>query len=448
MSDGNTIVPAAMQDNGISGTTCVAVDAGYFSSEQLSAFTQAELQIVFVTTPVDLKDQHCTVLCLTPALLAAEMTRAQWQAAAPNAVMVVDESVAQAAELQISNQWPTAAITNSLSLAVSMTHQHQLDAMFEAFVVASVTAIEQRDPATSGHSFRVARLTTGLAEALPRSGITRFRSICFTDKQLRELRYAALLHDFGKIGVRENVLIKAHKLSPEHYQAIRERITVETERLKRRALAQQLVMLRSGMDSRTELAAIEKELEEKLATLEAYWAAIREANEPDILQAKPSKTLKTAKNYKLSEQDIPLLTLDEHRVLSIPRGSLTSEERREIESHVVHTYNFLRRIPWPADMAAIPEIAGAHHEKLDGSGYPQGRSQADIPFPSRLMTVADIYDALTAADRPYKKSIPSERAFAVLEDEAKHGKLDADLVKVFIEAKVFSLAGDASMSVP
>jgi len=338
----------------------------------------------------------------------------------------------------LASQAAVAIDNNRLLLAI--------EDMFEGFVVASVTAIEQRDPATSGHSFRVARLTTGLAEALPRSGVARFRSIHFNARQLRELRYAALLHDFGKIGVREHVLVKAHKLTPENYQAIRERINLETERLKRRALAQQLVMLRSGMSSHEELLSIEQELESKLAALDAYWAAIQEANEPDILKSKPSKALKTAKNYTLSEQDIPLLTEAEHRVLSIPRGSLTPEERREIESHVVHTYNFLRRIPWPADLAAIPEIAGAHHEKLDGSGYPRGRTQTDIPFPSRLMTVADIYDALTAADRPYKKSMPSERAFVVLEDEAKHGKLDADLVKIFIEARIFTLTGQETSS--
>lgn len=441
MSDGNMIVSAATQDNGISGTVCVAVDAGYFSGEQLAAFAQAGMQIVFVTSPVDLKDQHCTVLCLTPVLLTAEMARAQWQAAAPNAGMAVDETVAYADEVHISNHWPATAIANTLSLTGCMTRQRQFDAMFDGFVTAAVTAIEQRDPATNGHSFRVAQLTTGLAQALPRSGLVRFRDTQFSDRQLRELRYAALLHDFGKIGVRENVLIKAHKLTPEHHLAIRERITVETERLKRRALAQQLVMLRSGMDSRQELLAIEQELESKLAALDAYWAAIQEANEPEIVKKKPGKALKQAIEYSLSEDGMPLLTAEEQRVLSIPRGSLTPEERREIESHVVHTYNFLRRIPWPADLAAIPEIAGAHHEKLDGSGYPHGHRQADIPLPSRLMTVADIYDALTAADRPYKKSLPSERAFKVLEDEAKNGKLDVDLVKIFIEARVFNLAG-------
>ena len=619
-----------------SGATCIAGETDYFSSAHLTVLAKANLQFVAVKKPADLKNRIYGVLCLTPKLLGNQITRAEWQAAAPDAVLVVDDAVAQPGEARISNKWPAAAIASSLSLAAAMARQRQhvrqltdvgvalssershqalleliltearrlagcdaatifltekhpdgsselvvrlaqnesvkfsfeeqrlpldqtsiagyvtvtgeeinltdayappadmpwrfngsfdqrfgyrtsslyavalripqgeiiggiefinrkrnpskkltspettlsetqpfsddilpllrslasqaavaidnnrlllaIEDMFEGFVVASVTAIEQRDTATSGHSFRVARLTTSLAEALPRSGITRFRSINFSSRQLRELRYAALLHDFGKIGVREHVLVKAHKLTPEHYQAIRERINLEIERLKRRALAQQLVMLRSGMSSRDELLSIEQELESKLTALDTYWAAIQEANEPDMQKNTPSKALKTAKDYKLSEQDIPLLTDDEHRVLSIPRGSLTLEERREIESHVVHTYNFLRRIPWPADLAAIPEIAGAHHEKLDGSGYPRGRTQSDIPFPSRLMTVADIYDALTAADRPYKKSMPTERAFAVLEDEAKNGKLDVDLVKIFVEARAFTLAGEIKSS--
>ncbi|MGH8282508.1 MAG: HD-GYP domain-containing protein [Gammaproteobacteria bacterium] len=444
MSDTSMTAPAAVEDNGISTTSCVAVDDGYFSSELIESFAQSGLRIIFIKTAADLKDQDCAVLCLTPALLSAEMTRAHWQAAAPDAALVVDETFAGADEICISNHWPAAAVAGTLSLAAAMRQQHRhvraLEDMFEGFVLASVVAIEQRDPVTGGHSFRVARMTVGLAEALPRSNLPRFHSTRFTSKQLRELRYAALLHDVGKLEVREHVLVKAHKLTPEHYLAIRERISVEIERLKRRALAQQLVMLRSGMDSRQELQAIEQELQNKLATLDAYWVVIREANEPRVQKKKPGKVLKNVMDYSLSEEGVPLLTAEEQRVLSIPRGSLTTEERREIESHVVHTYNFLQRIPWPEDLAAIPEIAGAHHEKLDGSGYPHGRSAADIPLGSRLMTVADIYDALTAADRPYKKSMPSERAFTVLEDEAKLGKLDADLVKIFVESEVFKLA--------
>lgn len=444
MSDTNIAALAVIQDSGTSSVSCMAVDAGYYSAEQIAVFAQANVQMAFIKTPADLKDQHYAVLCLTPTLLTADMTRSRWQVAALGMAVVVDESLAQTDEIRISNHWPVAAIANTLLLATSLTRQQQLDDMFEGFVLASVEAVEQRDPVTSGHSFRVAGMTTGLAEALPRSGMTRFHATCFTHAQLRELRYAALLHDFGDIKVRETVLVKAHKLTPGHFLAIRERINLETERLKRRALAQQLVMLRSGMDSHEELLAIEQELDSKLATLTAYWAAIQEANEPEIQKRKPGKVLKDALDYSLSEEGTPLLTAEEQRILSIPRGSLTPEERREIESHVVHTFNFLRRIPWPADLAAIPEIAGAHHEKLDGSGYPHGRSAAEIPLGSRLMTVADIYDALTASDRPYKKSMPSERAFAVLQDEAKHGKLDADLVKIFIEAEVFKLASTLS----
>lgn len=424
--------------------TRVAVASGYFSSEQLAALSAAGLSVAVVQAPGDLQTQPCEVLCLTPVLLSAKMTRALWQAAAKDASLVVDETLAGTDEIRVSNHWPAAAIANTLGLAAGIARQRQLDAMFDGFVTAAVTAIEQRDPVTSGHSLRVARMTTGLAEVLPRSGVARFREAQFNERQMRELHYAALLHDFGKIGVRENVLVKSHKLTSEDYQAIHARISVETERLKRRALAQQLVMLKSGMDSRQELQLIEQELQTKLATLEVYWAAIQEANEPpELVRKKPGKALKQAIGYSLSEEGMPLLTAEEQRVLSIPRGSLTPEERREIEAHVVHTYNFLRRIPWPEDLAAIPEIAGAHHEKLDGSGYPRGRTDADIPFASRLMTVADIYDALTAADRPYKKSLPSERAFTVLEDEAKRGKLDNDLVRIFIDAKIYDRATPA-----
>ncbi|MGH8378593.1 MAG: hypothetical protein ACRER7_06530, partial [Gammaproteobacteria bacterium] len=192
-------MPAAIQDSNIPAISRVAVAAGYFSAEQIETFAQSGLQIVFIKTPADIKDHDCAVLCLTPALLAAETTRAHWEAAAPDAALVVDESLAQTDDIRISNHWPAAAIVNTLLLAASLTRQHQLDDMFEGFVLASVEAIEQRDPVTSGHSLRVARMTTGLAEALPRSGLARFHGTCFTHVQLRELKYAALLHDFGDI---------------------------------------------------------------------------------------------------------------------------------------------------------------------------------------------------------------------------------------------------------
>ncbi|MBN1541531.1 HD domain-containing protein, partial [candidate division KSB1 bacterium] len=125
------------------------------------------------------------------------------------------------------------------------------------------------------------------------------------------------------------------------------------------------------------------------------------------------------------------------KFLSIRRGSLGEEERLEIESHVTHTYNFLKRIPWSSNLKSVPDIAYAHHEKLDGKGYPRGLSADEIPLPSKIMTIADIYDALTAWDRPYKKAVQEERALEIIGFEVKEGKLDADLFDIFVRTKVY-----------
>jgi 3',5'-cyclic-nucleotide phosphodiesterase len=133
----------------------------------------------------------------------------------------------------------------------------------------------------------------------------------------------------------------------------------------------------------------------------------------------------------------PLLLDHEFQLLSIRKGSLSLEERTQIESHVSHTYRFLSSIPWTADLARIPEIAHAHHEKLDGTGYPRGLRADRIPVPARIMTVCDIYDALTASDRPYKRAVPREKALRILEDEGRAGLLDPWLVTVFVSEKIW-----------
>ena len=125
--------------------------------------------------------------------------------------------------------------------------------------------------------------------------------------------------------------------------------------------------------------------------------------------------------------------------LSIPKGSLSDEERVEIESHVTHTFNFLNRIPWTKELKGVPQIAYAHHEKMDGSGYPRGLSKKEIPIQSKMMAISDMYDALTAWDRPYKKAVPEEKALNILQWEVDEGKVDGDLFKIFLEAKLFEL---------
>jgi len=142
----------------------------------------------------------------------------------------------------------------------------------------------------------------------------------------------------------------------------------------------------------------------------------------------------------------PLLSDDELRYLMINRGNLDPRERREIESHVTHTYRFLEQIPWTRELKGIPLIAWGHHEKLDGSGYPRGVDSASIPVQTRMMTISDIYDALTATDRPYKRAVTAERALDILHDEAKEGHVDPVLLAAFVEAKVFEAGPPADAS--
>jgi HD-GYP domain-containing protein (c-di-GMP phosphodiesterase class II) len=134
---------------------------------------------------------------------------------------------------------------------------------------------------------------------------------------------------------------------------------------------------------------------------------------------------------------VPYLDLDELHFLKIPRGTLDEMERIEIESHVEQTYRFLTQIPWTSDLRQLANIAYAHHEKLTGGGYPRGISGAQIPVQTRMMTIADIFDALTASDRPYKRALSIEKALGIIQTEAKQGHIDQHLVDVLVEAEVY-----------
>ena len=315
-----------------------------------------------------------------------------------------------------------------------------INQLFESFVQASVKTIEQRDPSTSGHSFRVAETTVGLLQALPRSDLNRFRHIEFSADQIREVRYAALLHDFGKVAVRENVLVKSHKLPVDRLELIRYRVELQKERLRRRAVERELELFHHGApDLEVARGRVNRALQAELELLNNYYERIVNANEPNVLDEGDFRHLQEIREYAYQEfdgTDNGLITEPDMLALSVRKGSLTPEERLEIQAHVVHTREFLSVLPWPPELARVPEIAGAHHEKLDGSGYPAGLSGEEIPLASRVMTVCDIYDALTAMDRPYKRAMSREAALEVLEDEARQGLLDTDIVTVFIEARI------------
>jgi HD-GYP domain-containing protein (c-di-GMP phosphodiesterase class II) len=343
------------------------------------------------------------------------------------------------------------ALASQAAVAIENSRLYEdIERLFEGFVTAAVTAIESRDPATSGHSSRVAGLTVGLAEAVDRGGSGPYRTLRFTREQLRELRYAGLLHDFGKVGVREQVLVKQKKLYPADLELIRHRFSylaqgaeLAYERTRSKLL---LAGGRAALD--TELASIEASRSAAQHELREQLAAIIAANEPTILPEGTFDALEGINRRTYIDIDgieRALLSDDELQFLMIRKGNLDDGERREIESHVTHTYRFLEQIPWTPELRGIPDIAYGHHEKLNGRGYPRAVTGAAIPVQTRMMTIADIFDALTATDRPYKRAVPWDRALDILRMEATDGMLDEHLLTSFIEARVFeSVLGEAS----
>lgn len=303
----------------------------------------------------------------------------------------------------------------------------QIERMLESVVKAAVTAIDQRDPTTAGHSLRVAALSTGLAEAIDRAERGPYRDTRFSSKQIREIRFAALLHDFGKVAVREEVLTKAKKLPPTLWERVDARFelihrTIELEYRAKRA------------------SRGEAELRGMLEEIGRMRAVVREANEPTDLDRPPTQELAdiAQHSFRLSDGTVmPYLTPEELHYLQLPRGTLDSGERAEIESHAEETYQFLVKIPWTDDLRNVATFASGHHEKLNGTGYPRKLTSADIPIQTRIITLADIFDALTESDRPYRAALPAEKALAILQAEANAGLLDGDLVQIMLESQSY-----------
>jgi HD-GYP domain-containing protein (c-di-GMP phosphodiesterase class II) len=259
---------------------------------------------------------------------------------------------------------------------------------------------------------------------------------------MKELRYAALLHDFGKVGVREEVLVKAKKLPPYLWERVNARFdlihrTIEKQYLEKKVSALQQHEL-DGLGGLLE--RLDEEQHQKLQRLDVFRRAIADANEPSILPQDGAAILHVVAGEtfeRVDGEEAPYLAPEEFAFLTIPKGSLNDAERLEIESHVTQTYQFLVQIPWTEDLRDVADIAYGHHEKLDGRGYPRGVAADEIPVQTRIMTIADIFDALTASDRPYKRALGADRALDILRMEAEEGMLDSDLVQLMLESRVY-----------
>jgi HD-GYP domain-containing protein (c-di-GMP phosphodiesterase class II) len=319
----------------------------------------------------------------------------------------------------------------------------EIQNLFEGFVKASVEAIESRDPTTSGHSRRVADLTVGLAKVVDAGTQGPYKDARFSQEDLRELEYASLLHDFGKIGVRERVLVKAKKLYDESLALVQARFDFVVRSIEADVLRRKLAAIERGAP-KSDLEALDAEWIQRKQEIDAAINAIMSANEPTVLAAGDFAVIEQlAKEsyFDLRGENKKLLEEEEVTALSVKRGSLTPKEYEEITGHVTHTFKFLARIPWGKALRRVPHIAGAHHERLNGTGYPNRLRAEEIPVQSKMMSLADIYDALTASDRPYKKAVPVERALDILDFGVKDQHLDPELVRIFKEARVWEVVG-------
>jgi HD-GYP domain-containing protein (c-di-GMP phosphodiesterase class II) len=354
--------------------------------------------------------------------------------------------------------------------AISIERNHLLgniEALFDGFITASVQVIESRDSTTAGHSERVAKLSVRLSQEVNSVETGILQSIQFSDRQLQEIRYAALLHDFGKISVPDSIVQKSHKLYPHQLAELSHRFNLLRRTWELQSAEQKFNYLLNPPllgNSHTHadhqvgdpclqcnyLTQLDQDLADRLDRLQSYWQLLNKLNQPNVvLTSQFAETLDvivadlhqlaTYTYRDLDDRIQPLLTLAEIEQLLIPRGSLTAAERLVVESHVTHTYDFLRKIPWTKDLQAVPKIARSHHEKLDGSGYPQGLTATEIPIQSQIMTISDIYDALTASDRPYKAKLSLDRSLAILRQEASAGKIDVDLLALFEQRQVYTV---------
>jgi HD-GYP domain-containing protein (c-di-GMP phosphodiesterase class II) len=310
----------------------------------------------------------------------------------------------------------------------------QLENLFETFINVINTAIDDKSPYTGAHCDRVPVLTMMLAQAVTDCKVGPMKNFSMTERDRRELKIAGLLHDCGKITTPVHVVDKATKL-----QTIYDRIgNIDTrfEVVRRDA---EIQMLRAKLDG---LPGAEPDFELRLREIDEDRDFLRFCNiGGEAMSAKDVERVKQiSSKYPWRDtagKPADLLTEDEIENLTIHRGTLTNEERRIINHHIEVTSQILEALPWPEHLRNVPEYACGHHERMDGKGYPKGLRREQMSVQARCMGIADIFEALTAADRPYKKGKTLSEALAILGEFKLNGHIDPDLFDVFMWEKVY-----------
>jgi HD-GYP domain-containing protein (c-di-GMP phosphodiesterase class II) len=335
--------------------------------------------------------------------------------------------------------------------AIALTNRQlitQLEQLFESFIELINSAIDEKSPYTGGHCQRVPVLTMMLAEAVNDTTDGPFKDFTMTEQDRYELKIAGLLHDCGKVTTPVHVVDKATKLETifDRIGLIDTRFEVLKRDAEIAALKQKLALTRDGgldgMQRRQGLVEIDQGLREALRRLDEDREFLRSCNlGAENMAAEAQERVReigtSRKWIDVSGGTAYFLTEDEIRNLTIRRGTLTPEEREIINHHIVATIKMLEALPWPKHLRNVPEYAGGHHERMDGKGYPRGLTGAQMSIPARVMGIADIFEALTAKDRPYKRGKSLSESLRILGNLRLNGHVDPDLFDIFVRRKVY-----------
>lgn len=337
----------------------------------------------------------------------------------------------------------------SSQAAVAITNKNlirDLEILFESFIKLIASAIDAKSPYTGGHCSRVPEITMMLAEAINESENEHFKDIHFSDKQMYELKIAAWLHDCGKVATPEYVVDKATKL-----ETIYDRVhTVATrfEVLKRdqeiKYLKQQLKVEKdsslSELETKNALKDIRKKYKEKITQLDDDLDFVKTTNiGGEFMSGDKKEQVKKIAQYRWKDngKSKNFLSDDEVKNLCIAKGTLTAEERKIINDHIVHTIDMLQQLPYPNHLKNVPEFAGGHHEKLDGTGYPMGLTKDEMSIQAKAMAIADVFEALTARDRPYKEGKALSMAMRIMGFMKNDAHVDPFLFELFVKEKIY-----------
>jgi hypothetical protein len=314
--------------------------------------------------------------------------------------------------------------------------------LFESLVELIATAIDEKSPYTGDHCRRVPDLTMMLAEAVCNKKEGIFKDFTFSEEELYELKVAALLHDCGKVTTPVHIVDKATKL-----ETIFDRIhLIDTrfEVLKRDA---QISFLRKKLDalrnqSEDDFSEIEKEIGKSSREIDEDRYFVRACNRgsefmDEGLKEKLKEITHKYRWINANGEKEPVISSDEIYNLSIEKGTLTPKEREIVKQHVVTTIKMLESLPYPRSLRNVPKFAAAHHEHMDGKGYPMGLTREQIPIQGRIIAIADIFEALTATNRPYKKGGTLKEALSIMASLKQNGQIDPDLFDVFSSEKVY-----------